>query len=162
MTKRNQTSHALAKKIILMIIIAELAGVIGSVVTIPAIGSWYVTLNKPWFTPPSWAFGPVWITLYALMGIGAGLVWNSLRKLKKTALQIYGIQLALNVIWSFLFFGLKNILVSFIEIGIMWIIILLTIIAFYKVNRKAAYLLLPYIVWVTIATSLNYYVWLLN
>lgn len=154
--------HDLAKKIIVMIVIAELAGVVGSIFTFPSVGTWYSTLNKPWFTPPSWVFGPVWLALYALMGIAAGLVWNSKSKLKERALQIYGFQLLLNVVWSLLFFGLHASLYALIDIVAMWIAIAATIFVFYKVDKRAGWLLVPYIIWVTIATALNYYVWILN
>ncbi|HLD39141.1 MAG TPA: TspO/MBR family protein [archaeon] len=150
------------EKIIIMIVIAELAGIIGSIFTTPAIGSWYASLNKPWFTPPSWVFGPVWLTLYALMGIAAGIVWHSKSKIKERALQIYGFQLFLNLVWSLLFFGLRNPLYGLIDIVLMWIAIAATIFMFYKVNKKSAALLIPYIIWVTIATALNYYVLVLN
>ncbi|MEK6887357.1 MAG: TspO/MBR family protein [Candidatus Aenigmatarchaeota archaeon] len=150
------------KKIIIMIVIAELVGIIGSVFTAPAIGSWYASLNKPWFTPPSWVFGPVWLTLYALMGIAAGLVWHSKSKIKERVLQMYGFQLFLNLVWSLLFFGLRNPLYGLIDIVLMWIAIAATIFMFYKVNKKSAGLLVPYIIWVSIATALNYYVLVLN
>lgn len=155
-------SISLARKIIIMIVIAELAGIVGSFFTVPAIGSWYTALNKPWFTPPSWVFGPVWLTLYALMGIAAGLVWHSKSKIKERALQIYWLQLGLNVVWSMLFFGLRSPLYGLIDIVLMWIAIAATIFVFYKVNKKSAGLLVPYIIWVSIATALNYYVLVLN
>jgi len=158
MAKKN----SLLVKIIIMMILAELAGVIGSVFTFPAIGSWYASLAKPWFTPPSWVFGPVWTILYALMGIAAGLVWHAKKTLAHPTLKIYFGQLGLNVIWSLLFFGLRSPLLALIEIIALWIAIALTIRAFYPISKNAAMLLIPYILWVTVATALNAGVWLLN
>lgn len=152
----------LIRKIVIMIVIAELAGIVGSIFTAPSIGSWYATLNKPWFTPPAWVFGPVWLTLYALMGIAAGLVWHSKSKMKERVLQIYWLQLALNVIWSLLFFGLRSPLFGLIDIVLLWMAIAATTFVFYKVNKKSAGLFVPYIIWVTIATALNYYILVLN
>lgn len=149
-------------KLISAIIICELAGVIGSVFTIPAISTWYVTINKPFFTPPNWLFSPVWVTLFFLMGISLYLVWVSKKRGRKTAIKIFGIQLALNVIWSVLFFGLRSPLLGFMEIIILWIAILFTVIRFHKISKNAAYLLLPYIIWVTVAAALNLSILLLN
>lgn len=145
------------KKLIISIAICEFAGLIGSIVTIPAITGWYTTLAKPVWTPSSWVFGPVWITLFALMGLSLYMVWE-----KKTAISVFGIQLGLNIIWSFLFFGLHKPLWAFCEIVLLWFAILGNIIVFYKIDKRAAYLLVPYLVWVSIAAALNYSVWMLN
>jgi tryptophan-rich sensory protein len=160
MAKKNSSS--LLTKIIIMVVVAELAGIVGSVFTFPAIGSWYASLVKPWFTPPSWVFGPVWTILYALMGIAAGLVWHAKKTPAHPALKIYFVQLGLNVIWSLLFFGLRSPLLALVEIVILWFAIALTIRAFYPISKNAAMLLVPYILWVTVATALNAGVWLLN
>src|SRR3989344_4009863 len=126
--------------------------------------SWYNTLNKPFFTPPSWWFGPAWTALYILMGISAYLVWKKGFKKKqiKEALKIFTIQLILNLFWSPIFFGAKQIFPALIVIIIMWIFILKTIRAFAKIDRIASYLLYPYIFWVSFATILNFSVWILN
>jgi len=126
--------------------------------------NWYSVLRKPWFTPPNWLFGPIWLTLYFLIGISLYLVFESKRNKakEKSALWAFGIQLFLNVLWSVLFFGMHYLLYGFIEIVLLWISIAVTIILFFKVSKVAAYLLLPYILWVTIAASLNYYVFILN
>jgi translocator protein len=150
------------KKIIIMVIAAQLAGAVGSIFTVGSIATWYSVLAKPSFTPPSWAFGPVWLSLYTLMGIAAGLVWASNSNLKKRALQLFFIQLALNTVWSIIFFGLHLTGIAFAEIVLLWIAIAATIWYFNKVSRKAAALLVPYIIWVTIAAALNYSVWMLN
>jgi benzodiazapine receptor len=146
------------------IIICQLAGVVGSIFTISAIPTWYASLNKPWFTPPNWLFGPVWLTLYTLMGISLYLVWSKGFKKKKAkiALGIFAIQLGLNALWSFLFFGLQSPLLGLAGIIPLWIFIALSIWAFYRVDKKAACILIPYIMWVTVATALNYYVLILN
>lgn len=152
------------KKLVVAIFLCELAGVIGSIFTMPSIGTWYASLSKPWFTPPSWLFGPVWLTLYLLMGVSLYLVWmkDNGSKHVKPAVIVFGVQLLLNTLWSFLFFGLRNPLYGFICIAAMWLAIVATIIKFYKVSRTAAMLLIPYIAWVTIAAALNYYVLILN
>ncbi len=139
-------------------------GVIGSWFTYPAIASWYVYLNKPFFSPPNWIFGPVWSFLYLLMGISLFLVWES--KNKKGAIRKAGkyffLQLGLNTAWSLVFFGLKNPTFAFLEILILWASILATIRIFLNINRTAGTLLLPYLAWVSFATVLNFAIVLLN
>jgi len=151
-------------KLVIAIVVAELAGIIGSVFTAPSIPTWYAELAKPALNPPAWIFGPAWTTLYFLMGVAAFLVWRRglERKEVKTALTIFGGQLILNTIWSIIFFGLHNPFWALIEIIVLWLAILATILAFYKISRTAAYLLLPYILWVSFATYLNYSIWMLN
>ncbi len=138
------------------------AGAIGSFFTISSIPTWYVTLNKPIFSPPNWIFAPVWTTLYILMGISLYLVWISKSKLKQRGTTVFFIQLGLNVFWSLIFFGLKNPPAAFFEIIALWIAILLTIKTFYKISKLAGNLLIPYILWVTFAAALNAMIVLLN
>lgn len=151
-------------KLVIAIGVSELAGIIGSVFTISAIPTWYAGLVKPALNPPSWIFGPVWTTLYALMGVAFFLVWKKglERKEVKTAFAIFGSQLVLNTFWSIIFFGLHNPFWAFIEIIVLWLAILAATFAFYKISRLAAYLLLPYILWVSFAAYLNYSIWMLN
>lgn len=151
-------------KLVIAVTISQLAGLIGSVFTISAIPLWYATLVKPALTPPAWVFGPVWTTLYALMGIAAFLIWKEglNRREVKIALGIFIGQLALNTLWSIIFFGLHNPGAAMIEISFLWLAILATIAAFYKISRPAAYLLLPYILWVSFAAYLNLMIWVLN
>ena len=149
-------------RLILSVIVCQLAGVFGSFFTVSAIPGWYATLNKPWFTPPGWLFGPVWLSLYTLMGIALYLVWQKGLGKNRLAAGVFGVQLGLNALWSFLFFGLQNPFLGLLNILALWVMIALSIWAFYKVDRRAGHLLLPYIVWVSIATALNYYVWILN
>jgi len=149
-------------KLIVSVLICQAAGAIGSVFTTSSIATWFVNLNKPWFTPPNWLFGPVWITLYTLMGVSLYLVWNKGLKNAKLPVSIFGLQLALNTIWSVIFFGLQNTFAALVEILFMWAAILATIITFYKIDKRAGVVLIPYIAWVTIATFLNYFVFVLN
>ncbi len=151
-------------KLLICIIICESAGVIGSIFTTPAIPGWYAALVKPSFTLPNWLFAPVWTGLYLLMGISAFLVWRKSldNHLVNSGLRIFILQLFLNTLWSFLFFGLKSPLLGLIEIMILWIAILLTIRSFLKVSNTAGLLLLPYILWVSFAAILNFSLWRLN
>lgn len=144
-------------KLVVSIVICQLAGFIGSLLTTPSIPTWYASLNKPSFNPPNWVFAPVWTTLFVLMGISAYLVWNQgLQNAPvKRALIMFLVQLALNVFWSFLFFKLQSPTYAFVEITVLWIAIALTIVAFVRISRPAAFLLIPYIVWVSFAAVLN-------
>lgn len=146
-------------KLIISIIIPFIASAIGGFFT---ISTWYVDLNKPSFNPPSWVFGPVWTILYLMIGISLYLVWVDKAKDKNLAYYAFGIQIFLNTIWSMLFFGLRNPLLAFIEIIFLWIAIVVNIVYFYKINKKAAYLLIPYILWVSFAAVLNFSIFYLN
>ncbi|MBN2101953.1 MAG: tryptophan-rich sensory protein [Candidatus Aenigmarchaeota archaeon] len=151
-------------RLIVSIVICQLAGIIGSFFTTPNIPTWYALVNKPWFNPPNWLFAPVWTTLFVLMGISLYLIWEKGLEKKdvRFAVSVFGIQLLFNVIWSVLFFGLQNPMLAFAEIIILWLSILATIVLFYKLSRPAALMLVPYIAWVTFAAVLNYYIWILN
>jgi tryptophan-rich sensory protein len=151
-------------KLFVSLTICQLAGVIGSLFTIPAIPTWYATLAKPTYNPPSWVFAPVWTTLFLLMGISAFLVWRKGIENPRVnlALRFFIIQLILNSLWSVLFFGLRSPLLGLVEIIILWIFILLTILYFFKVSKIAGILLLPYILWVSFAAVLNFSIWRLN
>lgn len=141
--------------------VCEAAGIIGSVFTISAIPGWYATLQKPWFTPPNWLFGPVWLALYFLMGATLYVLWGK-RPQSGTALAAFAVQLIFNAAWSAVFFGAHELFYGFVIIVALWLAILVTSALSYRVSRSAAALLIPYIVWVTIASALNYYVWVLN
>jgi len=145
-------------KLIISIVICEMAGVIGSIFTSSSVKTWYLTINKPSFNPPSWLFAPVWVALFLLMGIAMFLVWNK----NKKGLIIFFIQLFFNILWSAMFFGLKSPLFGLIVIVILWVLILLTIVRFFKISPPAGELLIPYILWVTFATVLNLAIVLLN
>lgn len=151
-------------KLLISICVSQLAGIIGTVFTTPSVAGWYPTLVKPALNPPAWVFGPVWTTLFALMGIAAFLVWKKGldRKDVKIALGIFLGQLVLNALWSIIFFGLRSPGGALIEIVFLWLAIVATIVAFAKISRPAAWLLTPYILWVSFAGYLNYTIWLLN
>ncbi len=151
-------------KLVAAVLICEIAGGIGSLFTSPSIPTWYASIQKPDFTPPNWVFAPVWVSLFFLMGVSLYLVWDRglERKDVKLAVCVFGIQFALNVIWSLLFFGLQNPFLAFIEIVFLWIAILVNIIFFYRITKAAGIILVPYILWVSVAALLNYGVWVLN
>jgi len=144
-------------KLILSIGICLGAGILGSFFTVSSIPNWYVTLNKPFFSPPNWVFGPVWTILYILMGYSLYLVWK-----KKKVPSVFWLQLILNASWSIIFFGMKNPGLALIDIALLWVAIVLTIKSFYKISKSAAYLLIPYLLWVSFASILNISIWLLN
>lgn len=151
-------------KLIISIAICEVIGGVGSIFTIPSIPTWYAKLVKSGINPPSWIFAPVWITLFLLMGIALYIVWEGEKSNKnfKPAIFAFSAQLFLNVLWSFLFFGLRSPLLSLLEIILLWIAILATISNFQKISKTAALLLLPYILWVTFAAILNFFIWRFN
>ena len=151
-------------KLIVSIIVCQCAGLIGSIFTTPAISTWYATLDKPPFTPPNWLFAPAWITLYLLMAVSASIVWQRGlgNRPARTSLAIFLIQLILNALWSVVFFGLQSPLYGIIVIVALWIVILLTIIKFFRISTSAGVLLLPYIAWVTFAATLNVSIFILN
>jgi tryptophan-rich sensory protein len=151
-------------KLVVSIIICQLAGFIGAIFTSRSIPIWYASLKKPSFNPPESLFGPVWTALFLLMGISLFLIWQKGLTYDgvKLALILFGVQLILNILWSILFFGLRSPLAGFIEIIILWVLILMTILAFYKISQVAAILLIPYILWVSFAAILNFSLWRLN
>lgn len=151
-------------KLAASIVVCELAGIIGSIFTSPAIPTWYATLIKPSFQPPSWLFAPVWTILFILMGVAVFLVWRKglEQRQVKIAIGVFIVQLILNTLWSIIFFGQQNPAGAFLEIIFLWIAIIATIFIFAKISRAAAWLLIPYILWVSFAGFLNYTIWQLN
>jgi translocator protein len=149
-------------RLAISIAIPLIAGAIGAIFTSESIPTWYQTIEKPWFTPPNWLFGPAWTTLYILMGISLFLVWRASNAKKPAAFVAFGTQLTLNVMWSFLFFGLRSPQLAFAEILILLASIVVTIVIFYKISKLAAALLLPYAGWTAFASILNMQIWLLN
>ncbi|HSD14612.1 MAG TPA: TspO/MBR family protein [Flavobacterium sp.] len=130
-----------------------------------SIEVWYPNLIKPGFTPPDWVFAPVWSMLFIMMGISAGLVWDRMeldRINVRKGLQFFAIQLGLNILWTYLFFGLHNPLLALVEIALLWLMIFETYVVFKRVDKIAAILLLPYLAWVGFATILNAAVFWLN
>ena len=144
-------------RLILSILLCQLIGNLGTFATINAIPAWYATLNRPPLSPPNWVFGPVWGTLFTLMGIALFLIWdNGIDKpANKKAIWIFVAQIVLNALWTFIFFACKIPWMAFIEIVFLWIFIVWTIKAFYKVSKPAGWLLIPYILWVSFAAYLN-------
>lgn len=134
---------------------------IGGAITSTTVGTWYQTLAKPAFAPPDWVFGPVWATLYIMMAIAGWLAWRR-AGLRNPGLSLFIAQLALNLAWSGLFFGMRWIGLAFIEILILWIAIAMTMRAFWGIDRIAALLFVPYLVWVGYAAALNGAIWAIN
>lgn len=154
-------------KFILALIVSELAGVIGSVATVSSIPTWYANLAKSELNPPNVVFGPVWIVLYALMGTAFFLVWKMYpaalpAKKFKQAVFAFFMQLIVNVLWSIIFFGLRGPSLAFFDILLLWLAIAYMITVFYRISKVAAYLLFPYLLWVTFAVYLNYAILALN
>ena len=151
-------------KLFISILIPLLVGAISGFFTTSGVNGWFALANKPWFNPPNWIFAPVWTTLYVLMGIALFLVWkaDADKSIKQTAIILFTLQLALNFFWSIIFFKLQQPGWAFVEIILMWLMILLTILWFGKINATAAWLLVPYICWVSFASVLNYSIWKLN
>jgi tryptophan-rich sensory protein len=151
-------------KLFASIVACQLAGAIGSVFTASAVLTWYDALKKPSFTPPGWVFGPAWISLYLLMGVAAFMVWS--RGLDdsrvRIGLSVFIAQLLLNALWSPLFFGLRSPLAGLVDIVLLWGLIILTMIYFFKVSTAAGILLVPYILWVSFAAVLNFSILALN
>lgn len=151
-------------RLIVSILVCQSAGIFGSIFTVSAIPGWYAGLEKPFFNPPNWIFGPVWLALYTLMGISLFLVWK--RGFEKAdvrlSVKIFGLHLFLNALWSFLFFGLENLLTGLIGIIFVLMTLLFTMMIFHRVSRNAALILIPYLAWVSFATILNFSIWMLN
>lgn len=152
-------------RIIYCVAICLVVGYLSSITTQSSINTWYPTLIKPIFNPPNWLFAPVWTLLFIMMGIAAGMIWNHLenqKELVKKALLFFTVQLLLNALWSYLFFGLNNVLLALIEIVLLWLIIYETFYIFKKIDKKAAYLFIPYLIWVGFAAVLNGSIYYLN
>ena len=155
--------QSLISKSTLCAIVCVILGSLSGILSGSGNTEWYQNLNMPSFQPPSWIFGPMWTLLYILMGIAAARVWHkSDRGLQSSAIRLFVIQLILNLAWSPIFFGMKEPLIALVVIVVMWLLILLTIISFSKVDKLASYLLVPYISWVSFATILNASVVYLN
>lgn len=151
-------------KIALVVLVCVSLGYFSGMVTRESVTTWYPTLVKPFFNPPNWIFAPVWGLLYIMMGVAAGLVWSgdSDEKAIKKALGFFAVQFVLNMLWSYLFFGLHNPLLALVEIVLLWLMIWETFNMFKMINKTAGYLLIPYLAWVSFATILNASIWWLN
>lgn len=151
-------------KFLVSVVGCELVGFLATPFTISAIPTWYAGLNKPFFAPPNWVFGPVWTLLYFLMGVAFYLIWKQDLKKKKVAIatKFFLIQLGLNFIWSPIFFGLRSPFIGLFVILAMWGFIVITMKKFFSLSRSAFYLLIPYLVWVSFASVLNLAIVILN
>ncbi len=154
-------------KLIWAIVTCELVGLAGTPFTIAGIHTWYSGLHKPMLNPPSWVFGPVWTVLYLLMGISLFLVWNkktsgSIKITQLLGIQMFILQLCLNFFWSLIFFTWHQSFFALWELAVLWMTIMVCIIVFFKISKASAYILIPYLLWVTFAGYLNYNVWILN
>lgn len=153
-----------ASKFILSVIIPLAVGGLSGYLTSGEIKDWYRTVEKPVFNPPDFVFGPVWTALYIMMGIAFVLVWKAGAESgrKRKAMTLYFLQLLLNFLWSLIFFGAHEIGWALVEIALLWVTIILTINAFRKISSLAAWLLVPYLCWVSFAAVLNFAIWKLN
>jgi len=152
-----------AVKLLASLLLPPGVGAIAGLFTAIAIPGWYATLNQPSFNPPNWIFGPVWTTLYIVMGISLFLIWKlPASKQRNQAILLFMVQLALNFCWSFFFFYFKMIGVALIDILALWIMIVIMLTRFYKLKPLAAYINIPYLLWVTFATVLNVAYFFLN
>ena len=152
-------------KIVITVAICLTVGYLSSLVTQESIETWYPTIKKPSFNPPNWIFAPVWTLLFVLMGIAVGLVWDKYeenKELVKKGMLFFGIQLFFNALWSYLFFGLHNLLLASIEIILLLLLIFETYLIFKKLDKKISFLLIPYMLWVGFATILTITIYILN
>ena len=152
-------------RVAIVVVICLVVGYVSGMVTRTSITTWYPTLVKPSFNPPNWIFAPVWTSLYVMMGVAAGFIWNQITTQKSAvtkALQFFIIQLVLNALWSYLFFGLHNLMLATIEVVLLWLMIFETYSQFAKINKTASYLMLPYLAWVSFASVLTASIWWLN
>ncbi len=162
------------KRLAISLVLPQLAGLVGSIFTVSAIPVWYAALRRPSFNPPNWIFGPTWFLLYILMGISIYLIWQKIAENKnlpagaetlakaKGAARLFWIHLFFNAIWSIIFFGFQNTGLAFLDIIIIWIFILVLMMKFWKIEKWSTYLLIPYFLWVSFASALNYFIWYLN
>lgn len=143
-----------------------LVGSSGSVFTSTGPQSWYAGLQAPAVAPPSWVFGPVWTTLFVLLGVAVWLVWRRASgprsRTARLALGVFAVHFAINVAWSAAFFGLQSLTLGLVVVAVLWVAVLVTMLAFARVDRRAAALLVPYLAWVTFASYLTYGYWALN
>ena len=149
------------KPLLISILLPLAVGGISAIVTGSAMQD-FMLMNKPALSPPGWLFPVVWTILYILMGIASYIVWQSKDRSKDLALKIYSLQLIFNFFWSYIFFNMQNYLFAFVWLIILWLFIIVTTVLFYRINKTAGYLLIPYLLWVTFAAYLNLAIYLLN
>lgn len=153
-----------ARRLAICLLVPQLVGLTSGLITRGAVRTWYATLARPWFSPPAWVFAPVWTAIYLIMGIAAFLVWQRglAVPFARQALGVFAAQLALNWLWSALFFGMRAPGVAFVEIVLLWCLIAWCVVLFFRVRPAAGWLMVPYLAWVTFATALNLEFWRLN
>ncbi|MBW2995388.1 tryptophan-rich sensory protein [Candidatus Woesearchaeota archaeon] len=161
MNKKQKKRLVRGSLFILSVLICSLPGIIGSMFTAQSVSTWYETLVKPIFSPPNWVFGPVWTLLYFLMAVSLFLILINKKK-NWFAFTIFGIQLVLNGLWSYLFFGLQSPLAALFCINFLWVSIIVMIATFFKISKTASLIQLPYFLWVTFAAVLNFSIFVLN
>ena len=156
-------NKTLTLKFLVSILLPLSLGAIAGMFTSQSVPEWYATLNRPSFNPPNWIFGPVWTTIYILMGISFFLIWKQeASKVRNRAILIFLLQLLLNFAWSFIFFYFNMIGLALVEIILLWISIVMMLVVFYKIKPIASYINIPYLLWVTFATVLNASYYILN
>lgn len=151
--------------LVLSVLVVEIVGASGALFTAQGLAQWYDTLARPALAPPNWVFGPVWTTLFALIGVALWLVWQRTEAAPRDvrlALGVFVVHFVFNLGWSAAFFGLQRIGLGLVVILVLWVLILATMWAFGRVDRRAAVLLVPYLLWVSFAAYLNYGFWVLN
>jgi translocator protein len=150
-------------KLIVSLLLPLGLGSIAGLITSEAVPEWFAALNRPSFSPPNWLFGPVWTTLYILLGLSFFLIWKQeASRQRNQAIIIFFVQMALNFGWSFIFFYFNMIGLALIEIVLLWISIIIMLLLFYKIKPAAAYMNIPYLIWVTFASVLNAGYYILN
>ncbi|WP_395661202.1 TspO/MBR family protein [Aestuariivirga sp.] len=143
------------------IVLCLTTGGIGGFATQPSIDGWYRLIAKPWWTPPDWVFGPVWTLLYIMIAVAAWLVWKTGDRVRP-AMVLFGVQLALNLLWSLLFFGARSPGMALVEVVFLWSAVLFTMLAFFGRQTTAGWLFVPYLAWVSFAAVLNFAIWSMN
>lgn len=156
------TLKNLSAKVLICTLTCLVLGMASGIATASSVQNWFPSIAKPYWNPPSWLFGPVWTILYILMGIGIALIWHTPHPKQKTAIRLFILQFCMNLAWSFIFFTQHQIGWAFVEIICIWTALIFTIFTFSQVNKKAAYLQLPYMCWVSFAAILNGTIWYLN
>jgi benzodiazapine receptor len=151
-------------RLVVSVAIPLAAGGIGSIATYRSVTTWYPTLQKASFNPPGWLFGPVWTTLYVMMGIALFLVWRKglAFPLVKTGLVLFAVQMALNALWSIAFFGMRSPAAGLVVVVLLWVALVLTMITFFRISVVPGLLFVPYFLWVSFASVLNGTIWWLN
>jgi tryptophan-rich sensory protein len=145
-----------------IVLIVMLAAGLGGLFTGRSVSTWYRTLSRPDWTPPDWLFGPVWTVLYLAMAVAAWMVWRRGTPAAAAAMAAFAVQLAFNVAWSALFFGLRSPAFAMLDIVLLWLAIAATIACFLRVSIPAGLIMLPYLAWVTFAAALNFAIWRMN